>query len=93
MRKSNSRTNKQPLLRNNNITNIKILINLHSKTITRFTYDRVIKFTNKIFESRKWHAFFKPLKIYNGTPKGRLNRDLRATLPIKVYLEVFLQIP
>ena len=23
-----------------------------------------------------------PLKIYNGTPDGRLNRDLRATLPI-----------
>ena len=25
---------------------------------------------------------FTPLKIYNGTPEGRLNRDLRATLPI-----------
>jgi len=25
---------------------------------------------------------FTPLKIYNGTPFGRLNRDLRATLPI-----------
>jgi hypothetical protein len=25
---------------------------------------------------------FTPLKIYNGTPDGRLNRDLRATLPI-----------
>jgi hypothetical protein len=23
-----------------------------------------------------------PLNIYNGTPRGRLNRDLRATLPI-----------
>jgi len=23
-----------------------------------------------------------PLNIYNGTPIGRLNRDLRATLPI-----------
>jgi hypothetical protein len=23
-----------------------------------------------------------PLNNYNGTPKGRLNRDLRATLPI-----------
>jgi len=27
-------------------------------------------------------SFFTPLKIYNGTPEGRLNRDLRATLPI-----------
>jgi len=26
--------------------------------------------------------YFTPLKIYNGTPKGRLNRDLRETLPI-----------
>ena len=26
--------------------------------------------------------FFTPLNIYNGTPGGRLNRDLRATLPI-----------
>jgi hypothetical protein len=25
---------------------------------------------------------FTPLNIYNGTPRGRLNRDLRATLPI-----------
>jgi hypothetical protein len=25
---------------------------------------------------------FTPLNIYNGTPGGRLNRDLRATLPI-----------
>ena len=25
---------------------------------------------------------FTPLNIYNGTPKGRLTRDLRATLPI-----------
>jgi hypothetical protein len=25
---------------------------------------------------------FTPLNIYNGTPEGRLNRDLRATLPI-----------
>ena len=25
---------------------------------------------------------FTPLNIYNGTPSGRLNRDLRATLPI-----------
>ena len=25
---------------------------------------------------------FPPLNIYNGTPRGRLNRDLRATLPI-----------
>ena len=27
-------------------------------------------------------AEFTPLKIYNGTPLGSLNRDLRATLPI-----------
>jgi hypothetical protein len=27
-----------------------------------------------------WH--YTPLNIYNGTPGGRLNRDLRATLPI-----------
>jgi hypothetical protein len=25
---------------------------------------------------------FTPLKIYNGTPEGRINRDLRETLPI-----------
>ncbi len=25
---------------------------------------------------------FTPLNIYNGTPGGRLNRDLMATLPI-----------
>ena len=25
---------------------------------------------------------FTPLNNYNGTPVGRLNRDLRATLPI-----------
>jgi len=27
-------------------------------------------------------GFYKPLKIYNGTPEGCLNRDLRETLPI-----------
>jgi hypothetical protein len=30
----------------------------------------------------KKHISFTPLNIYNGTPAGRLNRDLRATLPI-----------
>jgi len=29
-----------------------------------------------------WLERFTPLKIYNGTPFGRRNRDLRATLPI-----------
>jgi hypothetical protein len=39
----------------------------------------------KINTEKKWKRIlhiFTPLNIYNGTPGGRLNRDLRATLPI-----------
>ena len=38
-----------------------------------FVYAKEIKYID---------FYYTPLNNYNGTPKGRLNRDLRATLPI-----------
>jgi hypothetical protein len=44
---------------------------LHSKV------DKLQELNTKLIQ-----LLFTPLNIYNGTPGGRLNRDLRATLPI-----------
>jgi hypothetical protein len=44
--------------------------------------DDMIYISTDILRDSEGHDPYKPLNIYNGTPGRRLNRDLRATLPI-----------
>jgi len=54
------------------------------------TKEHLNKYTNNTNNTKRYYDKNKkeiiqkvtPLKIYNGTPFGRRNRDLRATLPI-----------
>jgi len=58
----------------------------HCHRFTPFTFKFIIDIlyeANLIdVKIQRLYKTLHPLNIYNGTPGGRLNRDLRATLPI-----------